>query len=272
MLIEAGCEVRGDRRHAESRCARQARDRRGLVERISRRHHRGEGGRRARRSDRPHRRATARSTPRPSSPRTRQPPRNSSPAWTAPSCCTTPRRSSPMAASSAWARRSASPRVAFMPAGRWGWSSSRPSNMSCTAQARSGLEHRPLRNGTVVAKASLVATVAEPSRTMVSWMEPVLAKRPHPSDARASQTLPAREDGASLTRSMRKATSSTFRPHLKVPMAAPNMRIGLLGGSFNPAHAAHRHISLAALKRLGARSGVVAGEPRQSSQRRGQRT
>jgi nicotinate-nucleotide adenylyltransferase len=29
------------------------------------------------------------------------------------------------------------------------------------------------------------------------------------------------------------------------------MRIGLLGGSFNPAHAAHREISLAALKRLG---------------------
>lgn len=29
------------------------------------------------------------------------------------------------------------------------------------------------------------------------------------------------------------------------------MRIGLLGGSFNPAHAAHRHISLTALKRLG---------------------
>lgn len=29
------------------------------------------------------------------------------------------------------------------------------------------------------------------------------------------------------------------------------MRIGLLGGSFNPAHAAHRQISLTALKRLG---------------------
>lgn len=29
------------------------------------------------------------------------------------------------------------------------------------------------------------------------------------------------------------------------------MRIGLLGGSFNPAHAAHREISLAALHRLG---------------------
>jgi len=29
------------------------------------------------------------------------------------------------------------------------------------------------------------------------------------------------------------------------------MRIGLLGGSFNPAHAGHRHISLIAMKRLG---------------------
>lgn len=38
--------------------------------------------------------------------------------------------------------------------------------------------------------------------------------------------------------------------HLKVPMAAPKMRIGLLGGSFDPAHDAHRRISLAALNRL----------------------
>jgi nicotinate-nucleotide adenylyltransferase len=36
-----------------------------------------------------------------------------------------------------------------------------------------------------------------------------------------------------------------------LPLAAPNMRIGLLGGSFNPAHEAHRQISLTALKRLG---------------------
>jgi nicotinate-nucleotide adenylyltransferase len=34
-------------------------------------------------------------------------------------------------------------------------------------------------------------------------------------------------------------------------MAAPAMRIGLLGGSFNPPHEAHREISLSALKRLG---------------------
>ncbi|SMF08125.1 nicotinate-nucleotide adenylyltransferase [Tistlia consotensis] len=31
----------------------------------------------------------------------------------------------------------------------------------------------------------------------------------------------------------------------------PGQRIGLLGGSFNPAHAGHRHISLLALQRLG---------------------
>ncbi|MGB0087193.1 MAG: nicotinate-nucleotide adenylyltransferase [Rhodomicrobiaceae bacterium] len=36
----------------------------------------------------------------------------------------------------------------------------------------------------------------------------------------------------------------------KPPVAFPSMRIGLLGGSFNPAHAGHRHISLAAMQRL----------------------
>ena len=36
----------------------------------------------------------------------------------------------------------------------------------------------------------------------------------------------------------------------RLPMAAPNMRIGLLGGSFNPPHTAHLEISLTALKRL----------------------
>ncbi|WP_414474243.1 nicotinate-nucleotide adenylyltransferase [Microvirga sp. M2] len=38
---------------------------------------------------------------------------------------------------------------------------------------------------------------------------------------------------------------------VRMPPATPGMRIGLYGGSFNPAHAGHRHVSLMALKRLG---------------------
>nr|WP_210340309.1 nicotinate-nucleotide adenylyltransferase [Microvirga splendida] len=37
----------------------------------------------------------------------------------------------------------------------------------------------------------------------------------------------------------------------RLPRVAPGMRIGLYGGSFNPAHAGHRHVSEMALKRLG---------------------
>jgi len=40
-------------------------------------------------------------------------------------------------------------------------------------------------------------------------------------------------------------------PAPPLPPHAPGMRIGLLGGSFNPPHAAHRMISLIAMKRLG---------------------
>ncbi len=37
---------------------------------------------------------------------------------------------------------------------------------------------------------------------------------------------------------------------VRLPPAGPGMRIGLYGGSFNPPHAGHRHVSLLALKRL----------------------
>jgi nicotinate-nucleotide adenylyltransferase len=39
-------------------------------------------------------------------------------------------------------------------------------------------------------------------------------------------------------------------PHNQLPNFSNGMRIGLLGGSFNPPHAAHRAVSLFALKRL----------------------
>ncbi len=37
---------------------------------------------------------------------------------------------------------------------------------------------------------------------------------------------------------------------VKPPPSYPGMRIGLMGGSFNPPHAGHRHISVEALKRM----------------------
>ncbi|MBJ6127034.1 nicotinate-nucleotide adenylyltransferase [Microvirga splendida] len=52
-----------------------------------------------------------------------------------------------------------------------------------------------------------------------------------------------------------KPSTSRFRIRpsglARLPRVAPGMRIGLYGGSFNPAHAGHRHVSEMALKRLG---------------------
>ena len=51
---------------------------------------------------------------------------------------------------------------------------------------------------------------------------------------------------------MRSSTPSSFgRLKAHPPYAAPGQAIGLLGGSFNPPHIAHRMISEVALKRLG---------------------
>ena len=62
--------------------------------------------------------------------------------------------------------------------------------------------------------------------------------------------------------------SGTRRPVIRInrpvpervaPVRAPRLRIGLLGGSFNPAHQGHLAISLEALKRLKTGPRLVAG-------------
>src|SRR5437867_2715839 len=99
-----------------------------------------------------------------------------------------PAPSSPTAASSAWARRSASRPTACTRVGQSAWSSSRPTRTSCAARVPCARE----------------------------WLGVTSALHPMPGVPR-----------------------DTAR------------RIGLLGGSFNPAHEGHRHVSLEALKRLG---------------------
>ena len=52
--------------------------------------------------------------------------------------------------------------------------------------------------------------------------------------------------GGPVEASFRRRTSVAQ----SIPLYSNGMRIGLLGGSFNPPHAAHRAISLFAIKRL----------------------
>jgi nicotinate-nucleotide adenylyltransferase len=77
-------------------------------------------------------------------------------------------------------------------------------------------------------------------------------KAPKPSAAKAkgakSRVPPAK---GKKRRKGGQSKVATSRDIVRLPMASPSMSIGLLGGSFNPPHEAHRQISLTALKRLG---------------------
>jgi len=48
----------------------------------------------------------------------------------------------------------------------------------------------------------------------------------------------------------RTLVKSVIKQRVTLPLHAPGMRIGLFGGSFNPAHEAHRAVSLLAMKKL----------------------
>jgi nicotinate-nucleotide adenylyltransferase len=65
------------------------------------------------------------------------------------------------------------------------------------------------------------------------------------ADARAAR---AKQRGRSLKHPFTRSPFNWLRPPGPV---APGLRIGLLGGSFNPPHEGHFHISAEALKRLG---------------------
>src|SRR5437868_3951241 len=67
-----------------------------------------------------------------------------------------------------------------------------------------------------------------------------------------SSSRPTRTSCAARARCVREAPAliSAHHPMPGVPRDT-RRRIGLLGGSFNPAHDGHRHVSLEALKRLG---------------------
>jgi nicotinate-nucleotide adenylyltransferase len=78
--------------------------------------------------------------------------------------------------------------------------------------------------------------------------------------ANKKRTKQAKKAQVAQTRSSKRSkkldrgvgkTQASLTQVTRLPMAAPNMRIGLLGGSFNPPHNAHVEISLATVKRLG---------------------
>lgn len=57
--------------------------------------------------------------------------------------------------------------------------------------------------------------------------------------------------GVMATDSESEPASGPVLPSALRDRALPNMRVGLLGGSFNPPHEGHRHVSLVAGRRLG---------------------
>ena len=105
------------------------------------------------------------------------------------------------------------------------------------------------------AKSAKTAKAMKPARSSKPAKPSKVARRSNKTESRKAD----RKQEASLAKTERRERnearpSKSLTPEEKaarLPMVSPRMRIGLLGGSFNPAHAAHVEISLTALKRLG---------------------
>ncbi len=73
-----------------------------------------------------------------------------------------------------------------------------------------------------------------------------LRESPADAESERNEAAPGFESGPSLN----EAPVASLSSAQAVPLYTDGMRIGLLGGSFNPPHLAHRAISLFAIKRL----------------------
>jgi nicotinate-nucleotide adenylyltransferase len=100
----------------------------------------------------------------------------------------------------------------------------------------------------IPAKPATLAKSAKPAKTA----KPVRPAKP------AKQAKTAAKKAGNVAKKVKAKAERRKRSERRViktaarlPMASQRMRIGLLGGSFNPAHAAHVEITLTALKRLG---------------------
>jgi nicotinate-nucleotide adenylyltransferase len=111
------------------------------------------------------------------------------------------------------------------------------------------------------AKSAKPASRTKPAKSAKTVRSAKLAKQATKSQKKANKAAKKieRKQGRSQGNAERRERSDV-RPSkrltpeekaARLPLASPRMRIGLLGGSFNPAHAAHVEISLTALKRLG---------------------
>ena len=115
--------------------------------------------------------------------------------------------------------------------------SSKPAKSAKTAKAVKPAKRsnpvKPVKVAKQAKKTERKTKKAEKKADRKQGRSPAKAERRPRNEARPSKSLTPEERAARL------------------PMVSPRMRIGLLGGSFNPAHAAHVEISLTALKRLG---------------------